>query len=161
MTDGVRLLREVLKHPEKYTDILTVEDFLSSIDIPEEHQSDFAFACYLKQALEENSMETKEEEDEGDEEIFTNSNPIKIRLEFENVPEFHSIYFLFGLLAGRKLVFPSSNDTAIEFEMLYVGELAMLLAGIEASNAQIANCLPCFRWLEGNEVLLVTLEETR
>ena len=56
MTSGVKILREILDNPEIYTDILTINDFFDCIDLAVEHRTDFAFACYLKQALEENSV---------------------------------------------------------------------------------------------------------
>lgn len=63
MTNGVKILRDILNNPKTHTDILTINDFFSSIDIPIEHRSGFAFACYLKQALEENSEELKMPDD--------------------------------------------------------------------------------------------------
>ncbi len=91
------------------------------------------------------------------EQIFSHSTPLKIVLLFENLEliSFHTMYDLFELLKGRELVF---RDDSIEFEMLYVGELGILLAGISRISGFVDTVFD-FKWTTGREVLNVILVE--
>lgn len=43
---------DVWNNPEKYPDVITVNDFFDLVEIPKEDRTDFAFAAIIKQAME-------------------------------------------------------------------------------------------------------------
>jgi hypothetical protein len=90
------------------------------------------------------------------EQIFSHSSTLKIRLDFSEIDElsFQSIYAIFELLEGRELFFPPALRFCIEFEMLYVGELAILLAGM-MNSSNLPEVTFDFSWTNGREQLRI------
>ena len=90
------------------------------------------------------------------EQIFSHSTPLKIRLDFSELRELslQSIHAVFELLVGRELFFPPGVHYCVEFEMLYVGELAVLLVGIMNSSS-MPEVVFDFSWSNGREQLRI------
>ena len=48
--NSVKELRKILDSPEKYPNLITIDDFFKYVGISKEHRSDFVFACILHNA---------------------------------------------------------------------------------------------------------------
>jgi hypothetical protein len=68
------------------------------------------------------------------------------------------MYLLLGLLQGRQVTFPQGNENALEFELLYVGELAVLLVEMGGSLGELGDMYPEFTWTNGRELLNIGFE---
>lgn len=89
------------------------------------------------------------------EEIFTHSHPLKIRVEFlDDFIDLVSAKELFALFIGRNL---EVNKRSVTVVMQYAGELAILLNGIHRGS-ELSNYNVLFGLDKDREMFVIELE---